>query len=55
MESQNLQRLKTSQQFKEDRPKSQALAHEAEKKARKHDDRMAVIYPEKVNLMYQIL
>ena len=48
MESQNLQRLKTSQQ-------SQALAHEAEKKARKHDDRMAVIYPEKVNLMYQIL
>ena len=53
MESQTLQRSKTSQRFKEDRP-DKALVCEAEKKARKHDDRVAIIYQEKVYLIYQI-
>ena len=33
---------------------SKALVCEAEKKARKHDDRVAIIYQEKVYLIYQI-
>ena len=33
---------------------SKALVCEAEKKARKHDDRVTIIYQEKVYLIYQI-